>query len=152
MNHHTGPQQAFLSAGLSVDRNFISPARVGTFPIMNGGVSKPWTCRSRVKLSKALQETLLDAVASNAGVNVDAPRLLGRLADFLRAELPQNLREQSRESRELGGDATPVQTLKRRLDATTESDPLPMKRARLTRTDIQQPGVEDEKSEQADKV
>ncbi len=42
---------------------------------MNGGVSKAWTRRSRVKLSKSLQETLLDAVASiAAGVHVDVSR------------------------------------------------------------------------------
>ncbi|KAK3379027.1 hypothetical protein B0T24DRAFT_144293 [Lasiosphaeria ovina] len=105
---------------------------------MNSGVSKARTRRSRVQLSKALQETLLDAVAGNI------------------AELPRTHREQSPES---AGDATPVQTRKRRLDATesdpspaTESDPSLAKRARLTRTDTRQPGVEDEKAEQADKT
>lgn len=39
---------------------------------MYGGVPKAWTRRSRVKLSTALQETLLDAIANNAGV-LDAP-------------------------------------------------------------------------------
>lgn len=44
-----------------------------------------------------------------------------------------------------------MQARKRRHDAT-ESDPSPAKRARLTRTDTQQPRVEDEKAEQAGKV
>lgn len=40
--------------------------------IMNGGVSKTRTRRSGLRLSKALQETLLAAVASaGAGMNVD---------------------------------------------------------------------------------
>ena len=39
---------------------------------MNGGVSKARTRRSHVKLSKALQEKLLDAVANTgAGIHVD---------------------------------------------------------------------------------
>ncbi|KAK0727124.1 hypothetical protein B0T26DRAFT_737918 [Lasiosphaeria miniovina] len=89
---------------------------------MNGRVSKAWTRGSRVQLSKALQETLLDAVAGNiAGAH----------------------------SGDFAGAATPVQARKRRLDGT-ESDPSPAKRARLTRTDTQQPGVE--KSEQAGKL
>ncbi|KAK3371258.1 hypothetical protein B0T24DRAFT_595093 [Lasiosphaeria ovina] len=92
----------------------------------------PKTRRSRVQLSKALQETLLDAVAGNiAGT-----------------ELPRSHREQSPQSGDFAGAATPLQARKRRLDAT-ESDPSPAKRARLTRTDTQQPGVE--KSEQAGK-
>lgn len=41
---------------------------------MNGGVSTAPTRRSRVQLSKALQETLLDAVAGNiAGAHIDVP-------------------------------------------------------------------------------
>ncbi|KAH7175910.1 hypothetical protein EDB81DRAFT_874733 [Dactylonectria macrodidyma] len=44
---------------------------------MNSGLSKAWTRRSRVQLSTALQETLLDAVAgNNAGAHVDIPRNL----------------------------------------------------------------------------
>ncbi|KAH8889896.1 hypothetical protein GQ53DRAFT_766357 [Thozetella sp. PMI_491] len=100
---------------------------------MNGGVCKAWTRRSRVRLSKALQETLLDAVASS----------------IPGTELPQNVREQSLESGVLAGDATHVQARKRRLDAT-DSDLSPAKRTRLTRTETQQSGVEDEKAEQAD--
>lgn len=46
----------------------------------------------------------------------------------------------------------PLQSTKRRLDAASEIDLLPAKRARLTRTDAQQPGVEDEEAEQAVKV
>ncbi|KAK3323912.1 hypothetical protein B0T19DRAFT_216741 [Cercophora scortea] len=45
----------------------------------------------------------------------------------------------------------PVQARKRRLDAP-ESDPSPAKRARLTRTDMQQPRFENEKAEQADET
>lgn len=100
---------------------------------MKGGVSKEWTCRrSRVKLSKALQETLLDALESTG--------------------LPQGQRESSLQSGGFAGDPTPMQARKRRLDAITESDPLPAKRARLTQTDTQNPRIEDEESEQADKV
>ncbi|KAF4513344.1 hypothetical protein G6O67_000623 [Ophiocordyceps sinensis] len=54
-------------------------------------------------------------------------------------------------------NTTPVQTAKRQLDATSESDPLPAesdplpaKRARLTRTGTKRPGVEG--AEQADKT
>ncbi|KAI1808846.1 hypothetical protein F4811DRAFT_558909 [Daldinia bambusicola] len=90
---------------------------------MNSGVSKARTCRSR----------LLNAIAGNI------------------AELPQSYREQSPRSGDLARDTTPVQVLKRELDAT-ESDPSPEKRARLTRTDAQQPGVEDKKTEQASKT
>ncbi|KAK4140955.1 uncharacterized protein C8A04DRAFT_14488 [Dichotomopilus funicola] len=92
---------------------------------MNGGVSKPWTRRSRAEISKALQGTLLDAVTNNA------------------AEPPRSHREQSRESGDLAGDVTPVQARKGRLDMTTESDPVPAKQARLTWRDSQPPEVED---------
>ncbi|KAK3942354.1 hypothetical protein QBC46DRAFT_339557 [Diplogelasinospora grovesii] len=44
-----------------------------------------------------------------------------------------------------------VQSTKTRPDGTSESDSLSAKRARLTRTDTQRPGVADEKAEQADK-
>lgn len=76
---------------------------------------------------------LLDAVASTG------------------TELPPSHREQSLQSGDLAGDTTPVQARKRRLDPTTKSDPAPAKRARLTRTDTQQPGVEVEKAEPMDK-
>ncbi|KAK3384499.1 hypothetical protein B0T24DRAFT_646389 [Lasiosphaeria ovina] len=56
-------------------------------------------------------------------------------------------RVQSPVSGGLARDATPVQTAKRQLDATSQSDP---KRARLTRTGAQRPGVE--KAEQANKI
>ncbi|RMZ82764.1 hypothetical protein DV738_g1667, partial [Chaetothyriales sp. CBS 135597] len=100
---------------------------------MNGGVPKAQTCRSRVQLSKALQETLLVAIA-------------GTLAG-----LPRNHREHSPESGDPAEEATPAPARKRRLDGT-ESDPLPAKRPRLTRTDTQNPGVEGEKAEQADET
>ncbi|KAI5861294.1 hypothetical protein GGS23DRAFT_598461 [Durotheca rogersii] len=48
-------------------------------------------------------------------------------------------------------DATSVQTAKRQLDATSESDLLPSKRARLTQTDAQFPGVAG-KAEKTDKT
>ncbi|KAJ2898903.1 uncharacterized protein MKZ38_003587 [Zalerion maritima] len=122
------------SASLSADRYLvIPPARVSTFLVMNSGVSKARTRRSRVQLSKALQETLLDAVAGNI------------------AELPRSHQEQSSGSGDPAGDATPVQARKRRLDAP-ESEPSPAKRARLTRTDTQQPRFEDVKVEQADET
>ena len=64
----------FPSASLSADRNLIPPACVSTFLAMNSGVSKARTRRSRVQLSKALQETLLDAVAGNiGGAHIDVP-------------------------------------------------------------------------------
>lgn len=63
-------------------------------------------------------------------------------------ELPQSHREQSPVNGGLGRDATP--TAKRQLDAIPESDLLPVKRARLTGTNVQQPGIE--KAKQADKV
>ncbi|KAI1149631.1 hypothetical protein F4825DRAFT_468843 [Nemania diffusa] len=101
---------------------------------MNGRVSKAWTCRSHVKPSKALQEMLLGAVASNAGT-----------------EHPRSQREQSPEDGDLTGDATPLQSRKRQLDEA-ESDLSPAKRARLMWTDTQHPGGEDEKAEQAGKT
>ncbi|KID89012.1 heterokaryon incompatibility protein, partial [Metarhizium majus ARSEF 297] len=100
---------------------------------MNCGVSNAWTGRSPLKSPNSSQKKLLDAVASRGAGT----------------ELPQSHREQSAESGDLAGDATPVQARKRLLDATSEGDPSPAKRARSTRTDTQRPGVEDEKSEQA---
>ena len=68
------------------------------------------------------------------------------------AELPQSYREQSPEGGYLAGDATSVQAWKRRFDATSKGDSLPAKRARPTRTNTQQLGVEDQKADQAAKV
>ncbi|KAK0655345.1 hypothetical protein B0T16DRAFT_451044 [Cercophora newfieldiana] len=101
---------------------------------MNCGVSKARTGRSRLKPLNTSQKELLDAVASTG------------------AELPPSRREKSLQSGDLAGDTKPVQTRKRRRDATTKSDPVPGKRARLTRTDTQQPGVEGEKAEPVDKT
>ncbi|KAI1274227.1 hypothetical protein F5Y07DRAFT_219128 [Xylaria sp. FL0933] len=90
--------------------------------------------RPRVRLSKALQATLLDAIARNI------------------PELPRTRREPSPESGDPSGDARPVQARKRRLEVT-DSDPLPAKRARLEQTDdTQQPRAEDEKAEQAEQA
>ncbi|KAI1465556.1 uncharacterized protein F4812DRAFT_461248 [Daldinia caldariorum] len=100
---------------------------------MTSGVSKARTHRSRVQLSKALQETLLDAVAGSI------------------TELPRSDREQSPESGDPTRDTTPVQARKRGLDAT-ENDPSPAKRARLIRPDAQQPGIDDKQAEQAGKA
>ncbi|KEY74449.1 hypothetical protein S7711_04487 [Stachybotrys chartarum IBT 7711] len=72
------------------------------------------------------------------------PRRPGRLVNPSGTELPRSRREQPRENGDPAGDTTPVQARKKRLDAT-ESDPSPAKRARLTRTDTPQLGVEDEK-------
>ncbi|KAK0748559.1 hypothetical protein B0T21DRAFT_344204 [Apiosordaria backusii] len=89
---------------------------------MNRGISKSRSRRSRVNLSKALQETPLAAITkSSAGVNGGIPQ------DALR------------------------QPTKRSLDVTSDIDPLPAKRARLTQTDTQQSGLEEEISEQPDK-
>ncbi|KAK0703571.1 hypothetical protein B0T26DRAFT_681229 [Lasiosphaeria miniovina] len=57
-------------------------------------------------------------------------------------ELSQSRREQSPVNGGLARHATPVPTVKSQLDATSENDPLPAKRVRLTRTGIQRPGVE----------
>ncbi|KAK0613145.1 hypothetical protein B0T17DRAFT_511485 [Bombardia bombarda] len=103
------------------------------FLVMNSGVSKARTRRSRVHLSKALQETLLDAIAGNI------------------AELPRSYQEQSLERGDPAGNATPVQVWKRQFDAP-ESDPSPTKRARLIRIDTQQPKFENKKAKQADKT
>ncbi|TPX14894.1 uncharacterized protein E0L32_005003 [Thyridium curvatum] len=91
---------------------------------MNGGISKTRTRRSGVRLSKALQETLLAAVA-RAG-----------------AEPPQSPEEQSPVGRYLPWDAL-LQSTKRSLDATFDIDPLPAKRAR------QQPPIGNGRPEQA---
>jgi hypothetical protein len=49
---------------LSADGKFIPPSHISTFPVINRGVSESRTRSSRVKLSKASQEKLLDAAAS----------------------------------------------------------------------------------------
>ncbi|KAK5651176.1 hypothetical protein OQA88_13194 [Cercophora sp. LCS_1] len=100
---------------------------------MNGGVSKAQARRSRVKLSKVLQETLLDALADTG------------------AEIPRSHRAQPTADEFLARDATPIQATKRRLDETSESNPPPAKRARLARAGAQPPGVEEEKAEQGSK-
>ncbi|KAI0406291.1 hypothetical protein F4802DRAFT_109555 [Xylaria palmicola] len=82
--------------------------------LKEGGVSKAYTGRSRVRLSKALQETLL----ANLGL-LQSPKI------------------QSRSSGNLPQDVFPP-SKKRLLDATFDSDPLPAKRARLTGTYGQQ--------------
>lgn len=67
-------------------------------------------------------------------------------------EHPPGRREKPPVTGDLDRDAVPVQSTKSQLDATSEIDLLPAKRARSTRTDTQRPGVADEKEDQADKV
>ncbi|KAI1123615.1 hypothetical protein F5Y10DRAFT_285875 [Nemania abortiva] len=94
---------------------------------MNARISKASTGRSRLKLSRVLQEQLLEAVART-----------GKHADH------------SAVSEHLLQD-TPHQNSKRRLDAT-KIDLLPTKRIRLAQAAEDQPAVEDEKAEQVDKI
>ncbi|KAJ8125690.1 hypothetical protein O1611_g7947 [Lasiodiplodia mahajangana] len=63
-------------------------------------------------------------------------------------ELSQSPEDQSPVGRDSPNDVL-LQSAKRSLDATFDIDSLPAKRARLTRTDGQQPGVENGKLEQA---
>jgi hypothetical protein len=109
---------------------------------MNGRFSKAWTRRSHVELSKA---------SNIPGVNVCVSGDLGDLlTHHSSAEvLPRSYQEQSLKSGGLAGNTTPLQA---RLDATPESDPLPVNRARLSRTDARQLVFEDGKAEQTDKV
>ncbi|KAF1960524.1 hypothetical protein CC80DRAFT_258773 [Byssothecium circinans] len=103
---------------------------------MNGGISKARTTRrSHVTLSKALQETLLAAIANSS------------------AELLPNPRDQPPVDGDISPEPdAPFRSTKRLLDVTSDVDPLPVKRTRLAQTDTQQPGVEEEASEQADKA
>ncbi|KAI0871139.1 hypothetical protein GGS24DRAFT_504102 [Hypoxylon argillaceum] len=66
---------------------------------------------------------------------------------YMDTELPQNPEDQSPVGRDLFGDL-PLRSAKRSLDAAFDIDPGPAKRARLTRTGGQQPGVWNEKLEQ----
>ena len=88
---------------------------------MNSGVSK---ARTRVQLSKALQETLLDAVAGNiAGANTDVPGdqedlLIHQVQSFRgatesslqRVEIPPETRHPRRLER---GDSTRQRAIRR---------------------------------------
>ncbi|KAK0621404.1 hypothetical protein B0T17DRAFT_508754 [Bombardia bombarda] len=97
---------------------------------MNGGRTKARTRHSRTTPTKAVQKNLL-AAAPHKGVGTEIPRV------------------QSPVNGGLARDATLEQTAKRQLDATSESDALPAKRARLTRTGALRPGVEE--AEQVEK-
>ena len=136
-------QPTFLSAS---EHGKKSPLPSYT-SVMNSGVSKAKTGRPYLKLSKALEEKLLEAVASpGAGMHASS----GRVGGYANS-LDIGLLESPLVSGYLDQDALPVQCTKRQLETTTGSDPLPAKRARLTTGD-QQPSVEDGKAEQADKV
>ncbi|KAL5426845.1 hypothetical protein PMIN06_007694, partial [Paraphaeosphaeria minitans] len=101
---------------------------------MDAAVSK--TRRSHIRLPEYLQETLLAEVASIATGTELSPDQLEQSPDQL---------EQSPERKGLSGDTTPVLAWKRRLDAT--SDPVPVKRARFTRTNTRQPGINEKVNE-----
>ncbi len=116
---------------------------------MNGGRTKARTRRSRATPTKAMQRNLL-ATAPHKGVGMQSSTLFresGMIVNSPGTEIP---RVQSPVNGGLARDVTPEQTAKRQLDATSESDPLPAKRARLTRTGALRPGVEE--AEQVDKV
>ena len=66
-------------------------------------------------------------------------------------ELSQSPEAQSPVGRDLPRDVL-LQSMKRSLDATFDINPLPAKKARLTRADGQQPGVGNGKPEQAAEV
>jgi len=95
------------------------------------GADPPLACET----IQGLQEKLLDAAADQGAGT----------------ELPWSHREQSPVNEDRAQDLSPVQTAKRRLDATSESGQLPAKRARLAQTDSQRPQV-GETAEQADKA
>jgi hypothetical protein len=127
-----GSQQALL---LTANR-IVPPSHISTFFVMNGGRPKSRIRRSRVNLSTSPEEPL-DAVASTGtGMRVDNAlfRSVGIYVNSSGTELPQSHTEQSPVSTR---DA-PVQAAKRRrINATSESDPLPAKRARWARADAQ---------------
>ncbi|KAK0622001.1 hypothetical protein B0T17DRAFT_493439 [Bombardia bombarda] len=115
---------------------------------MNGRVEKSRRS-SRAKLSKASQERLLDAALSQgAGTPVDPHRQVSRTVRQVTSCTghAQDCREESAEG--FARVAPPEPSRKRQLDATSDIDPLPAKRARSTRTDTQRPGVEVEEAEQ----
>ncbi|KAF2452645.1 hypothetical protein BDY21DRAFT_157036 [Lineolata rhizophorae] len=103
-------------------------------PDMNGGVSEAQTRGSCRKLSKALRGKHLDAVASTG------------------AELPQSHRDLLPLNGDLSQITTPEQARKRQLDETSESDPLPAKRIRLTPPNSREPRVDDREKEEANKT
>ena len=122
---------------------------------MNRGISKARTHRSRVNLSKTLQETLLAAITdSSAGMSyLQLPRVwtVRSCANSSRIELVPNPRDQPPVDGDISPDA-PLQSTKRPFNVTSDIDSLPTKRARLTQTDIQQPRVKEKTVKQADKV
>ncbi|KAI0868062.1 hypothetical protein GGS24DRAFT_514118 [Hypoxylon argillaceum] len=101
---------------------------------MHSGVSKARARRSRIKLSKSLQEQLLVAAARKD------------------SDHPQSYTGQPQVSIDLNRATVPVQSTKRPLDALSEIDLLPAKRARLELTDAQQPSVEDDEVERVSKT
>ncbi|POS68581.1 hypothetical protein DHEL01_v213025 [Diaporthe helianthi] len=114
---------------------------------MNARVFKARTRHSRVQPSEALQEKLLDAVATAAAsehvvVYGDPGDSLTRFSSGTRP-----LQSHRGPSPAPSADTTPSPSRKRRPDATT---PPPPKRARLTRADTQQHEVEEEEAVQTD--
>lgn len=120
---------------------------------MDGGVSQARARRSRAKTPRALQETLLEALAGDStGTHVDIfPKTEGRLANSSGTESPRSRQVQSQESPGLAGDTTRAPARKRQLGVEVESDHLPAKIARPARiarpAGTQQPGVGDEGGE-----
>ncbi|OTB10515.1 hypothetical protein K445DRAFT_322939 [Daldinia sp. EC12] len=96
---------------------------------MYGSITKAQFYHSRVKMSEALRNELLEALAST------------------NAALPQSPKEQSPVTEDLARDAL-LQSRKRRL-TTSEIDSFPTKRTRLEPTDTQRDQVGDEETEQA---
>lgn len=123
---------------------------------MHSGVSKARARRSRIKLSKSLQEQLLVAATrKDSGIYIQKCLCLptiGILVNLLGIDHPQSYTEQPQVSIDLNRATVPVQSTKRPLDALSEIDLLPAKRARLELTDAQQPSVEDDEVERVSKV
>ncbi|KAG8417266.1 hypothetical protein J3459_012472 [Metarhizium acridum] len=119
---------------------------------MNGGIFKSRARHSRVKLSKSLQEALLDAVADTGGGAHGPFWRSQRLANSSGTELPSVHRRISSVGGDLARDTVLVETSKRHREATTELDPLPAKRARLTPADTQQPRVDNKRADQVNKT
>jgi hypothetical protein len=119
---------------------------------MNARVTKNRT-RSRVKLSEACQEKLLDAVGRESeGMQYHPPRTLGQSDRVMLINITVNPsfdRQQATDSENL---TSPVHSKK--IDAALEIIPLPAKKSRLAQTNLRhlQQLIEADKAEQAAKV